>query len=177
MALLVPLGFSIAPFVPLLLLKSAAEERRQEFRLGLSAFLDLVAISLAGGAPYQQAMQDAASAGNGWVFTEIQRPLVAARDRGLPPWDGIRDLGRSIGVPELEELTGSISLAGVEGAHVGESLTSKADSLRARRISEAEAEAERVSERMSLPVAILALAFVALIGYPALASALTGFGE
>lgn len=177
MALLVPLGFSIAPFVPLLLLKSAAEERRQEFRLGLSAFLDLVAISLAGGAPYQQAMQDAASAGNGWVFTELQRPLVAARDRGLPPWDGIRDLGRSLGVPELEELTSSISLAGVEGAHVGESLTSKADSLRARRISEAEAEAERVSERMSLPVAILALAFVALIGYPALASALTGFGE
>lgn len=29
---------------------------------------------------------------------------------------------------------------------------------------------------MSLPVAILSLAFVALIGYPALASALSGFG-
>jgi len=175
--LVVPLGFSGAPFVPGLLLRSAAEERRREFRLGLSAFLDLVAISLAGGAPYQQAMQDAVSAGNGWVFTELRRPLVAARDRGLPPWEGLRDLGRSLGVVELEELTSSISLAGAQGAHVGESLISKADSLRARRISEAEAEAERVSERMSLPVAILALAFVALIGYPALASALNGFGQ
>ena len=175
--LFAPLGFAVAPFVPMLLLRSAAEERRREFRLGLSAFLDLVAISLAGGAPYQQAMLDAASAGNGWVFTELRRPLVAARDRGLPPWDGLRDLGRSIGVGELEELTSSISLAGAQGAHVGESLTSKADSLRARRISEAEADAERMSERMSLPVAILSLAFVALIGYPALASALSGFGE
>lgn len=176
-ALFVPVGFSAAPFVPPLLLRSAAEERRREFRLGLSAFLDLVAISLAGGAPYQQAMLDAASAGNGWVFTELRGPLVAARDRGLPPWDGLRDLGRSLGVPELEELTSSISLAGAQGAHVGESLTSKADSLRARRISEAEADAERVSERMSLPVAILSLAFIALIGYPALASALGGFGQ
>lgn len=177
LGLIVSVGLLVAPFVPPLLLRSAAEERRQEFRLGLSAFLDLVAISLAGGAPYQQAMQDAASAGNGWVFTELRRPLVAARDRGHPPWDGLRDLGRSLGVPELEELTSSISLAGVEGAHVGESLTAKADSLRARRISEAESEAEKVSERMSLPVAILSLGFVALIGYPALASALSGFGE
>lgn len=107
-----PVALAVAPFVPLLLLRSAAEERRREFRLGLSAFLDLVAISLAGGAPYQQAMQDAASAGNGWVFTELLRPLIAARDRGLPPWDGLRDLGRSLGISELEELTSSISWPG-----------------------------------------------------------------
>jgi len=47
-AILAPVTFSLAPFVPLLLLRAAAEERRREFRLELSAFLDLVAISLAG---------------------------------------------------------------------------------------------------------------------------------
>jgi len=118
----------------------------------------------------------ARTAGNGWVFTEVRGPLVAARDGGLPPWDGLRDLGRSLGVPELEELMSSISLAGDQGTQVGESLTSKADSLRARRISEAKADAKRMSERMSLTVAILSLALIALIGCLALSSALGGFG-
>lgn len=81
---LVPLLLLLAPFIPPLLLRSAAEDRRREFRLVLSAFLDLVAISLAGGAPYQQAMQDAAAAGNGWIFTELRRPLVAVSD--APTW-------------------------------------------------------------------------------------------
>lgn len=157
-------------------LRAAAEARRKSFRHALSAFLDLVAISLAGGGLVQGAMRDAADIGGGWAFDELSRPLELSQQKGGVPWDALGRLGEELEVKELSELTASLALAGGEGARVRQSLSAKAASLRERRMGDDEAEASRASERMALPLAILGLGFLVFIGYPALSRVLSGVG-
>lgn len=77
-------------------------------------------------------------------------------------------------MPELEELANSLTLAGAEGARVRQSLMAKAESLRQRRMTEAEAEANESSERMVLPLVLLGLGFLLFLGYPAVSRVLGG---
>jgi tight adherence protein C len=155
-------------------LRQRANERRKSFRYALSAFLDLVSISLAGGGLVQGSLQDAVAVGRGWAFDEFRRPLELTREKGRPPWEDVGRLGQELGVPELEELAGSLTLAGAEGARVRQSLMAKAESLRQRRMSEAEAEANESSERMVLPLVLLGLGFLLFLGYPAVSRVLSG---
>ena len=161
-------------FVPDLTLRSEAAERRKAFRHALSSFLDLVVISLAGGAGVESALRDAASIGEGWAFTQLRSALDVTMLTGETPWSALGRLGQELGVSELAELAASVSLAGTEGARVRESLAAKAKSLRDHELSEAEAEAQSATERMALPVVLLFLGFLILIGFPAVDAVLTG---
>jgi Flp pilus assembly protein TadB len=151
-----------------------AAQRRTDFRHALSAFLDLVVISLAGGAGVDSALTDAASIGHGWAFTQIQRALAAARLTRVTPWTTLRQLGRDLDITELSELAASVSLAGTEGAKVRRSLHAKATALRIRQLTEAEGHAAADTERMSLPVMALFLGFLCFITYPAIGQVLNG---
>jgi len=167
--------FAAAGFVvPDASLRQRAKARRKSFRYALSAFLDLVSISLAGGGLVQGSLQDAAAVGRGWAFDEFRRPLELTREKGRPPWEDVGELGAELGVPELEELAASLTLAGAEGARVRSSLMAKAESLRQRRMSEAEAEANESSERMVLPLVLLGMGFLLFLGYPAVSRVLGG---
>ncbi len=160
--------------VPDLILRGEADERRADFRHGLGSFLDLVVISLAGGAGVESALRDAASIGEGWSYAELRRALETTRLTGETPWAALTNLGADLGVPELAELSASVSLAGTEGAKVRESLAVKASSLREHALAEAEAEAQSSTERMALPVVLLFVGFLILIGYPAIDAVTTG---
>jgi Flp pilus assembly protein TadB len=162
-------------FVPDLSLRSEAAERRQEFRRALGAFLDLVVISLAGGAGVESALRDAAGIGRGWAFRQLDNALEVTGLTGETPWAALARLGQEVGVDELSELAASVSLAGTEGARVRDSLAVKASSLRDHALAEAEAEAQATTERMALPLVMLFLGFLILIGYPAVDIILTGF--
>ena len=167
---LAPVGF----LLPTLTLRSAAAERRRDFRHALSAFLDVVSISLAGGRGVETALHDAASAGRGWAFDEIRRSLLEAQLLGETPWAGIARLGVELDVPELGELAASASLAGAEGARVRASLAAKAKALRLHALTEVESAAQAASERMSLPIVALMLGFIVFIAYPAVDKVLHG---
>jgi tight adherence protein C len=151
-----------------------AARRRADFRHALSAFLDLVVISLAGGAGVDSALTDAASAGHGWAFTHLHRALDAARLTRITPWTALRQLGENLAIPELAELAASVSLAGTEGAKVRHSFQAKASALRTQQLAEAESQAAAATERMSLPVMALFLGFLGFITYPAMSQVLAG---
>jgi tight adherence protein C len=140
-----------------------------------SPLLDIVSISLAGGRGVEGALQDAANAGQGWPFQELQRALLDAQFRGDTPWASLNRLGVELGVPELSELAASAALAGSEGARVRASLSAKARTLRMRGLLEVEGAAQSASELMSLPVVLLMFGFVVFLGYPAIAHVLEGF--
>jgi Flp pilus assembly protein TadB len=161
-------------FAPDLSLRSEAAERRKEFKRALGSFLDLVVISLAGGAGVESALRDAAGVGRGWAYTMLHSALDVTSLTGETPWAALARLGREVGVPELVELSASVSLAGTEGARVRESLAVKASSLRDHALAGAEAEAEATTEKMALPVVLLFLGFLVLVGYPALELIITG---
>jgi tight adherence protein C len=177
--LVIPLWLSLAAgpigfLVPTLTVRSGAAERRRDFRHALSAFLDVVSISLAGGRGVETALHDAASAGHGWAFDEIRRSLLEAQLLGETPWSGIARLGAELDIPELAELAASASLAGAEGARVRASLAAKAKALRLQGLTEVEAAAQAASERMSLPIVALMLGFIVFIAYPAVDKVLSG---
>lgn len=180
LSLAIPAGGGLALgvfffFVPDLSLRSEAAERRKEFRRALGAFLDLVVISLAGGAGVESSLRDAAGVGRGWAFQQLDNALEVTALTGETPWAALARLGREVGVDELSELAASVSLAGTEGARVRDSLAVKAASLRDHALAEAESEAQATTERMALPLVLLFFGFLILIGYPAVDMIITGF--
>jgi tight adherence protein C len=166
-ALLVVSG--LAWFVPDLALRAEAERRRRSFRHAVGAFLDLVAISLAGGTGIEGALHGAVTLGHGWGFTRLGEALDHARLAGQTPWVALARVGEDLGVSELRELAASLELAGHEGAKVRQSLAAKAASVRLHQLAEIETEAAQATERMVLPIGLLFAGFVLFIGYPALA--------
>ncbi|MEV6639666.1 type II secretion system F family protein [Amycolatopsis sp. NPDC051371] len=164
------LGF----LTPDLDVRAKATRLRRDFRSALSAFLDLVWITLAGGAGVEAALHDAAAVGAGPAFGKIRRALRAAQLTRTTPWDTLRRLGEELGITELAELAASISLAGTEGARVRASLAAKAQALRTHQVTDAEADAQSATERMALPVTLLFLGFLGFIAYPAVIQVLNG---
>lgn len=169
------LVLAVTGFVlPDLQARSDAAKLRSGFRHALSAYLDLVWITLAGGAGVDSALNDSVAIGRGWAFEQVRRALDTARLTRRTPWATLRQLGEELDVTELAELAASVSLAGTEGAKVRTSLAAKAGALRTHQITDAEGDATAATERMSLPVMLLFLGFLAFIAYPALTQVLAG---
>lgn len=152
---------------PDLPLAEQVDKRRSAFRHALSSWLDLVTIILAGGGGIETAMVGAANDGGGWAYDEIRSALRRAELSGRPPWDALDELGTTLGVPELQELSASVRLAGRNGAKVRQSLEAKADALRAQQAADIETAAENRTEKMIVPVSVMVLGLTLLIGFGA----------
>lgn len=161
-------------FAPDLKLRSDATRRRRDFAIAFGSYLDLVAISLAGGMGTEAALVEAARIGDSWSFRLIRRAVDVAQIQGDTIWQALGRLGEELRVPALVELSSSVALAGNEGAKVRTSIATKADSLRTNELAEAETEAQAATERMAIPTVMLLLGFVLLVGYPAVAAVLGG---
>lgn len=160
---------AMAGFIlPDLLLESEATERRAGFRRGLSGYLDVVSILIAGGGGIESALQYAADSGDGWAFDEIRSALASARVRQVSPWAAMQTLGDDLGVTELADLAASLALSGSQGARIRASLTAKADSLRSDEQNAIETAAEVKNQKMAVPMACLSLGLFLFIGYGAL---------
>lgn len=164
-------GGFIAPDIGL---RKSAEVRRREFTLALGSYLDLVAISLAGGMGTEGALVESARIGDSWAFDLLGRAVDVAQIDGAPVWTGFARLGDELAVPALVELASSVALAGSEGAKVRSSLAVKADTLRAIELANAESDAHAATERMAIPTALLLFGFLVLIGFPAVITVLGG---
>lgn len=158
-----PLGF----LVPDRRTRERAAERRSSFRHALASYLDLVTVLLAGGGHMETALLVAARTGDGWSFTRLRRALESARVHRESPWVALARLGEDLGVSELRELAASVQLAGSQGARAAATLASKAATLRSHQLADAEADAEAVTERMTIPTTVLVIGFVGFLMYPA----------
>lgn len=162
-------------FLPDSQMRAKAKSRRQDFLHAFSSYLDLVNVLLAGGAGTETALIAAAEAGDGWSFTEIRGALTRARSSRRSPWVELATLGTTYNIAEISEVAGSVQLAGEHGARIRLSLSARAESLRNRHMGEIEAEAQSATERMGIPMVLLFIAFIALIGYPAVNLVLKSF--
>lgn len=156
------------------LLGDQARRLRADFTYALAAWLDVTVIGLAGGAGIEQAISQAAAAGHGQAHTRLRHAIDTAQATRVPLWQPLTDLAAHLNIPALAELAAALRLAGDEGARIRASLTARATTLRLRQLTAAEADANAATERMSLPVVLLLLAFLLLIGYPAVTAVLTG---
>jgi tight adherence protein C len=118
-------------FAPDLEVRREAAARRAEFRRALGAFLDLVALEMAGAAAPAEALPSAARRiGSGWSMALIRDCLYRATKSGQDHWQALTDLGLRIGVQELAELGSLIHLVRRDGARVRETLTARAATMR-----------------------------------------------
>jgi tight adherence protein C len=140
---------------------------RSEFCHSLSAYCDVVAMTLSAGRELHTALFDAAAQGDGWAWRELRDGLQRGFLLGEQPWEALTRLGQSLGVTDLVELGATLALADEEGASVADTVTAKAASLRERLVAEAEMTAAAVTERMAVPGAMILLGFLGFVIFPA----------
>lgn len=154
-------------FLPDLELKQKVDRRRRDFRHAIGAFLDLVAMNLAGGRGVPEALMSASEVGSGWAMWRIKDALTNARIIGQTPWQALGALGEEVRIDELRDLSAALSLVAEDGAKVRESLATRAASLRRRELAELQGQAGERSQSMLVAQMLLAVAFLVFLIYPA----------
>lgn len=166
-----PVGASLAVgavlfFVPDLVTRVTATSRRTDFRYALTSYLDLVALERRAGAGPTDALEAAAEVGKGWAFTRIAAALEQARRASRPPWDGLARLAADTGIDELADVADIAAVAGEEGARILDTLSARAESMRAQALAATRARSSARSTTMVLPIALLAGGFLVLLIFP-----------
>jgi tight adherence protein C len=154
--------------------RSRALAARRAWAQALTVYVDMIGISLAGGAGVEEALMVAAHAGTGSQFERLDATLRAAQTRRRKLWHALDDLGAQADIPPLRELASAVDLAAESGSRIRDTLLAKANAMRVRQLTEAEADAQKASETMGIAPALIAIAAVVLIAYPALARFLSG---
>jgi Flp pilus assembly protein TadB len=145
---------------------SKAEQARREFVRAVCTYLDLVALQLSAAHGPVQALEQAATVCQGWVFERIREALLRAQMQLRFPWQELREMAEQIGVPELGDVGAIMQSSGTEGAQVQHTLRQQADSLRDQIRTDALARAEAVTSRLDIPGAALVFVLVAFVLYP-----------
>ena len=165
------LGVAVAGgffLLPDLEARQEAGARRRDFRRALGAYLDLVALEMAGSAAPAEALPNAARVGAGWPLALIRDTLFGAALSGRNNWDALTDLGERIGVDELRDLGRLVRQVERDGAQVRQTLTARAATMRQRELAEAEGLAGERDQSMRLAQLLVGFGFVVFLGYPAI---------
>lgn len=153
--------------LPDMQLRQEAASRRRDFRHAVSAFLDLVAMNLAGGRGVPEALMTAANVGDGWAVRRIRDALSNARITGITPWQALGRLGEDVNVDELRDLSAALALVADDGAKVRQSLAARAASMRSRELADVEGKAGERSQSMLVAQLLLCAGFLIFLAYPA----------
>lgn len=181
-AVLWVVGFGSSPAIPVWLallfaaiffmlpdleVRRDAGDRRRDLRRVIGAYLDLVAMNLAGGRGLPEALMAAAEVGDGWALRRVRNCLADARITGTSQWQALGQLGEELGVDELRDLAASLGLVADDGAKVRESLASRAETMRQRELAEIEGGAGEKSQSMLVAQLLLCAAFLVFLVFPA----------
>lgn len=153
--------------LPDMQLRQEAAQRRKDFRHVVGAFLDLVAMNLAGGRGVPEALMMASQIGDGWALRRIREALANARITGQTPWQALGGLGDEVDIAELRDLSAALALVADDGAKVRQSLSARAASMRNRQLSDLEGKAGERSQSMLVAQLLFCAAFMIFLAYPA----------
>ncbi|WP_235529193.1 type II secretion system F family protein [Phycicoccus sp. Root101] len=161
-------------FLPNYNVRDDAKKVRAEFSRALGAYIDFVALERNSGAGPRQAMEVAAGVGDSWVFRRLGEELARTRWSGLTPWDALHALALELGLPELDDLADIMRLSGEEGAQIYRSLRARSAGMRSAMLATEKARANEVGEKMSIPMSLLGVIFLAILVAPALLRVIAG---
>ena len=164
LALLAAIGCFLLPDLEV---RGEARKRREDFRRVVAAYLDLVAMNLAGGRGLPEALMAAADLSDSPAIRRIRFSLADARLSGQTQWTALRMLGEQIGIEELQDLGSALALVADDGAKIRQSLSSRAETMRRRELAEIEGKAGAKSQSMLVAQMLLCAAFLVFLIYPA----------
>lgn len=171
--LLIPVAASLglAAFMflmPDLTVREEAARARIEFTRALVAYIDLVALERNSGAGTRQAMESAATVGDSRPFQRLSEELARSQFSGESSWDAFRTLATELTLPELNDLADIMRLSGEHGAQVYDNLRARAGAMRDATLKADLAEANATGERMTIPMSMLGVVFMAILVAPGL---------
>lgn len=161
-------------FIPDVDARSDAKKARAEFARALGTYIDLVALERNSGSGSRQAMEIAAEVGDSWVFRRLSEELARSRWSGVAPWEALHALADELGLPELDDLADIMRLSGEEGAQIYSNLRARSSAMRASMLNAELAKANATGERMSIPMSLLGVIFMAILVAPALLRVMGG---
>ncbi len=151
-----------------------AKKARAEFSRALGAYIDFVALERNSGSGPRQAMEVAAAIGDSWVFRRLGEELARTRWSGVTPWEALRGLADELALPELDDLADIMRLSGEEGAQIYSNLRARSAGMRAAMLNAEKTKANEIGERMSIPMSMLGVIFLAILVAPSLLRVLGG---
>ena len=86
----------------------------------------------------------------------------------MAPWEALHTLAEELGLPELDDLADIMRLSGEEGAQIYTNLRARSASMRSAMLNAELAKANEVGERLSIPMSLLGVIFLAILIAPAL---------
>ncbi len=161
-------------FLPDYNARDDAKKARVEFGRALGAYIDFVALERNSGTGPRQAMEVAAEVGDSWVFRRLGEELARTRWSGLTPWEALHGLADELGLPELDDLADIMRLSGEEGAQIYRSLRARSAGMRTAMLTSEKAKANEIGEKMSIPMSLLGVIFLAILVAPALLRVIGG---
>ena len=147
---------------------AAVAAERSRIRYELSAFLDVVVMSLAADTTVDSAIDAAASSGHGRFFDAVAHALVEQRARGGSVVDALASVADAFDMAELRQTAEAVRLAVREGAPLGKTLAARCATLRGAVAAEEETEARLRTSRLTGPLVGMGVVFMAVVIYPAL---------
>jgi tight adherence protein C len=156
------------------MLHQQAEARRNSFRVAFTSWLNLVWVAVGTGLNYGTAMRAAAGVGDSWSYQFLRRSLDITEYEGIPVATVMGRLSDQLGVKEPAEFARQIGIATDDGARIRQEIAAKAEQLGAVELARIEAKEQSNTVRMIGPGVLLGLAFMILIGFPAISTIFSG---
>ena len=161
--------------LPTFAVRSKATEVRQEFTYALTSYIDLVALERRAGSDARQALQHAAEVGGEhWVFARLAAALAESATDGRRPWDAFHQVAGELGLPALDDLANIMALAAEQSMPIYQTLLEHNRALRTAQVTDAQARANAVNERIAIPSVALVGVLVLIAMGPQIALLLTG---
>ncbi|MFC6153330.1 type II secretion system F family protein [Nocardioides yefusunii] len=151
-------------------------DRQNRIAVELPDAIDLLTISVESGLAFDAAVQQVATNTDGPLaeeFGRVLREMQIGRGRA----DALRALGDRTNLEELRSFVGAMVQADAFGIPIGQVLRVQSSEMRTKRRQKAEAKAQQIPVKMTIPLifCILPTLFIIVLG-PAVISIMDSFG-
>jgi len=167
------LGF----FLPILWLRSKTRRRQTEIIKSLPDALDLLTITVEAGMGFDGALQKVAEKWDNELAKGFSKVVQEMR-LGIPRREALRNMDRTMGVPDVTTFVAAIIQAETLGVSIAKILRIQSEQMRVRRRQRAEEQANKAPIKMLFPMVFLIFPalFIILLGPAVLILMETNFG-
>ncbi len=145
---------------------ATCERRYREFRSGVGAYVQLVAVCMTTRRSMNEAVAYAADIGEGAAFETIAGAVHAAPQMGVRTWEALDAVGAEYGCRELQDLASSVGHVARIGVGVDTTVAAVAGRMRQVALDDMERVADRQTSTMFGPTMLFVVGVVTFLAFP-----------
>lgn len=157
---------ALAGWYQLATVVATCERRYREFRSGVGAYVQLVAVCMTTRRSMNEAVAYAADIGEGAAFETIAGAVHAAPQMGVRTWEALDAVGAEYGCRELQDLASSVGHVARIGVGVDTTVAAVAGRMRQVALDDMERVADRQTSTMFVPTMLFVVGVVTFLAFP-----------